>query len=421
MNTPLHDLHVALGAKMVDFAGWEMPIQYPGGIVEEHLRTRREAGLFDVSHMGRFRVRGAEAAALLDRVLTNEASSLRTGRAQYTLFPTATGGAVDDAFLYRLADEDFLLVVNASNRERDWERLSEEAKRFRRATAQDQTFELAMVSLQGPRSRDVLESARRGALEETVRSSPRNTIWTISLAGMELLAARTGYAGEPQGFELLVPAGKAGEVWDLLSRSGAVPVGLGARDTLRLEAGLPLYGHELGTDPEGKEIPIYSCPQARGCVSFASHKSSLPGHASLERQAAAWKVIREANAAGGAGGVTSSAKGELPRLLRQMTLLEPGVARSGARVMDAGGSRQLGWVTSGTVVPCWIFEGEGSAARITDRSDKRSALLALVDSAARVGDRVKIEVRGKLLDALIVPRLLDSSVPPFVRPVPYRA
>ena len=399
------------GARIVDFAGWDMPVQYPTGIVEEHLATRAACGLFDVSHMGRFAVRGSDAAAFLDTALTNDARSLAVGKAQYTLLPTETGGALDDAFLYRVAPEEYLLVVNAGNRERDWARLAADAARFPGAVLEDRSEALAMLSVQGPRSPDVLASALGRPLPEALRASARNTVWHIEVAGLPVVAVRTGYAGEPLGFELMVPAASAGVVWDLIVSSGALPVGLGARDTLRLEAGLPLYGHELGMDAEGKEIPILACPQARGSVCLAPGKALLCGAPSLAAQKVAWARIK----AGSRGGESA-----LPRLVRQMTLIDPGVARAGSRVLDASGDRHLGWVTSGTVVPSWIFEGEGGSARPSRESEKRSALLGLLDSSIGVGERVGVEVRGRLLAAVVVPRLLDARIPPYARPVTYR-
>jgi aminomethyltransferase len=389
---------------MADFAGWDMPIQYPTGIVEEHLRTRRGAGLFDVSHMGRFRVSGPRSRELLDAVLTSDVGALRVGGAQYALLPTDSGGALDDAFLYRTGETEYHLVVNAGNRERDWERLREAW-----AAAEDRSEELAMISLQGPRSPELLAASGLGSVDPVVLASPRNTVWRLTLAGASCLAARTGYAGESLGFELIVEAALAARVWNALADAGAVPVGLGARDTLRLEAGLPLYGHELGIDPEGREIPAYACPQARTAVRIAPGKAGLRGFAALGRQAEAWRLIRSGRAA--------EAKGELPRLVRQLSLTEPGVARAGAKVWDAGGGRQVGWITSGTVVPTWVFRGAVGAALPTEQSGKRSALLGLLDSEVGVGADVRVEVRGRLLAARVVTRLLDSRTPPYAVPV----
>ena len=270
-RTVLFDSHKALKAQIVEFGGWEMPLQYPSGVVEEHLATRRKAGLFDVSHMGRFIVRGAKARAFLQHVLTNnvEALDLLPTGAQYTLIPNETGGAVDDAYLYRFVEEEYLLVVNAANREKDWTHLQSHLKGFDGVELIDRTHEIAMFALQGSLSRALLsEAARAGKLPEPVR----NAVGVVEIGGARVMAGRTGYTGEPLCFELFVARDKAVMLWDLFVAKGAAPVGLAARDTLRLEAGLPLYGHELGTDPDGKEIPIFALPLSRFVVSFSPLK-----------------------------------------------------------------------------------------------------------------------------------------------------
>ena len=155
-RTALYERHVASGGQMVDFAGWEMPIQYPGGIVGEHLATRKHAGLFDVSHMGRFSIRGADALPFLQHVLTNNAAALEVGEAQYTILPDEAGGALDDAYLYRFVDDEYLLVVNASNRDKDWDHLQREAAVSPTSSSTTRPVEIAMIALQGPASRDIL-------------------------------------------------------------------------------------------------------------------------------------------------------------------------------------------------------------------------------------------------------------------------
>jgi aminomethyltransferase len=213
-RTPLFDRHVALGARMVEFAGWDMPVQYPTGIVEEHLRTRRSAGLFDVSHMGRFEFRGPGAVGFLQGVLTNNVAALGPGRAQYTIIPTSSGGALDDAYLYCLDREHFLLVVNAANREQDW-RFLNAARRDRAGVEMtDRSEELAMLSLQGPESRPILlrllaedsghgdapgkdgrgedATAEDGLGERSLPEPGRNNLCSAALAGISLTIARTG-------------------------------------------------------------------------------------------------------------------------------------------------------------------------------------------------------------------------------------
>ncbi|MDL1962630.1 MAG: glycine cleavage system protein T, partial [Deltaproteobacteria bacterium] len=261
-RTVLYDRHVSLGAKMVEFCGWEMPIFYPTGIVQEHLATRKGAGLFDVSHMGRFNFRGAGALKFLQHVLSNNAEALdiiATG-AQYTIIPTETGGAVDDAYLYRFVKGEYLLVVNAVNREKDWNHFQSFIKDFDDVELIDRTEEIVMLSLQGPKSREILEQI----IESGSPPEPaRNSVSTVTISGVEVKVARTGYTGEPLCFELFANRDDGPVLWDLIVAKGATPIGLGARDTLRLEAALPLYGHEFGEDPEGKEIPIMSCSLAK--------------------------------------------------------------------------------------------------------------------------------------------------------------
>ncbi|MDP6729668.1 MAG: glycine cleavage system protein T, partial [SAR324 cluster bacterium] len=233
---------------MVDFGDWDMPVQYESGIFREHLSTRRYGGLFDVSHMGRIKIQGRDIVAFLQHVLTNNAESLKPWQAQYTLIPNDNGGLFDDAYLYH-PGEEFFLVVNASNREKDWEHLQEKAKSFE-VSMEDETSLVGMIAFQGPLSGRILE----GLIEKGTMPEPfRNSLSEFRIMGTNVIAARTGYTGEPIGFELFLPSEKTEEIWTSLYEAGreegVVPVGLGARDTLRLEAGMPLYGHEFGFDP----------------------------------------------------------------------------------------------------------------------------------------------------------------------------
>ncbi len=402
-RTVLYETHLAAGARMVEFGGWEMPLQYPTGIVEEHLRTRKEAGLFDVSHMGRFQVRGPAALPFLQHTSSNNAAALDAGQAQYTMIPSATGGALDDAYLYRLTEEEYLLVVNAANREKDWGHLTARARDFPGAELADRTEELAMLSLQGPLSRQILAPLlERGCLPEP----ERNALCRASLAGHRVTVSRTGYTGEALGFELFVPRDGAVAVWNALTAAGAVASGLGARDTLRLEAGLPLYGHELGTDPEGKEIPIFACPLARFAVSFSPLKGAYLGREALYRQYQVYRRILRGD---------FSDTGDLPRVVRPVALLERGVARQGSEVYRGAG--RIGWVTSGTVVPYWVVEGEGLPSRLSDRSEKRPLCLALLDAQVEELEPLQIEVRERKLAGLVVPYFLRAEVPPYTRPI----
>ncbi|MFZ0448141.1 MAG: glycine cleavage system aminomethyltransferase GcvT [Desulfatiglandaceae bacterium] len=405
MKTVFSDEHKTLGAKMVDFGGWEMPIQYPSGIVTEHLETRKGAGIFDVSHMGRFRVRGSRACEFLQHVLTNNAEALDPlgVGSHYTLIPNETGGAVDDAYLYRFDEKEYILVVNASNREKDWAYLQGLAKGFEDLQLMDATEDMAMVALQGPRSREILlELTESGRFPDPVR----NGVGIVTIAGFEARVARTGYTGEPLCFELFVERDHGIKLWRLLQEKGAVPIGLGARDTLRLEAGLPLYGHELGEDPDGEEIPILAVPITKIAVSFSPLKGAYVGREALAGQFEDLAKISRRDFSG----LT-----RLPRMVQPVALTGRGIARAGAKVFR--NARHVGYVTSGTMVPYWVFEGEGLESVRTDGHGMRAIGLAYVDNDIIEGDGLEIEVRGKRIHAVVVPFHMRSEAPPFARPI----
>ncbi len=416
-RTPLYDRHVAAGAKLVDFAGWEMPVQYPAGIIAEHLATRRAAGLFDVSHMGRFVVGGRGAVPFLQHVLTNNCEALDPLQAQYTIVPTETGGAVDDAYLYRFVEDEFLLVVNAANREKDWAHFQRFAPAFDDLRLEDRSAETAMLALQGKTAREILAGLlASGRLPEPLRNELSVVTLRVDGAGgaaggggtrpVEVRVGRTGYTGEPLSFELFVAAGDAPALWGALLAAGAEPVGLGARDTLRLEAGLPLYGHELGVDPEGEEIPIMSCPLASFAVSFSPRKGDYVGREALTRQHRAYGRILVRD---------WSLNDDLPRMTRPVAITGRGIAREGAAVYRDG--ERVGWVTSGTAVPYWGVEGEGLCSLQTDEHHLRSIALAYVDSTIVEDDEVEVDVRGKRVPALVVPYHLRSDAPPCARAI----
>ena len=418
-RTVLYDRHVALGARMVEFGGWDMPIQYPTGIIEEHLRTRRKAGLFDVSHMGRFCFRGRGALPLLQKVLTNNAAALVPGRAQYTVIPTPSGGALDDAYLYCLGDADYLLVVNAANRQKDWDFLQGQKRGIADLEVEDRSEQLAMISLQGPESRRILlaliaEAVPESAPERMLPEPGRNNLCPATIGGVALTIARTGYTGEALGFEFFLPSDAAGHLWDRLLALGASPIGLGARDTLRLEAALPLYGHELGSDHEGHEIPVFASPLSRFAVSFSALKGDFIGRGPLERQFTAFRSILM-------GRPAPEALAVLPRIVRLVSLLDQGIARQGAELFATGAESRIGWITSGSVAPYWVFAGEGASALPSEGNDKRAIALALLDSSVAVRQVVEIDIRGRRSRGLVVPYFLRSEAPPFARPIPWGA
>jgi aminomethyltransferase len=402
LRTVFYDCHLGHGARITEFGGWDMPLQYRGGILHEHLATRKQAGLFDVSHMGRFFIRGEQALPFLQHVLSNNAAALDVGLGQYTMIPNAAGGIIDDAYLYRFFEDEFLLVVNAANREKDWNHLESERARFPQTGMVDRTFEVAMLSLQGPLAKEILSGIIEGDLPEPMR----NELSVVEIDGARVLVARTGYTGEPLCFELFIERGAAVQVWQLLTDRGAVPVGLGARDSLRLEAGLPLYGHELGLDPEGKEIPAFASDLSRFAVSFTPLKGEFIGREPLLAQFHALKRILDQDFAD----ITA-----LPQRVLLLELSGKGITRPGDKVFH--GTGHVGYVTSGTMVPYWDSEGEGVDSRFTDTSQKRAIAMALVSSTLWDGDEVEVEIRGRRTTATIVPYFLRGEAPPFARSI----
>jgi aminomethyltransferase len=319
--TPLVEEHRALGAKLIDFAGWEMPVQY-GGILEEHKAVRGRAGLFDLSHMGELWVEGPEAARALASAVVSDPTSLVPGRAQYSMLATPAGGVIDDLIVYRLPDgavgERFLVVANAANVDVDRDALAERIEPFD-ATLFDRSDETALVAVQGPRAVAIL----RPLVDVDLDALRYYASVEGSVAGIPALIARTGYTGE-DGFELFVEAGAAGRVWDAVLAAGEgqglIPAGLGARDTLRLEAGMPLYGNELdrSTNP---------------------YEAGLGRVVKLER--AGDFVGREA--------LAEIAEHGPRRTLVGLTVVGRGIARHGHPIVEDG--RAVGAVTSGTMSP----------------------------------------------------------------------
>ncbi len=243
LHSPLHQNHLAAAAKLVPFAGWEMPIQY-AGIQVEHLAVRSDVGLFDVSHMGQIETKGPEAFGLAQRLLSNDLRRLPEGGAQYGLICNEAGGVLDDVITYRLAECHFLTVTNAANHVRDLAWFQRQAREFD-ADVLDRRFDYAMLAVQGPRARALVAGLSDGSLP------PRMHFCQRSVADVPMLVCGTGYTGE-DGVELILEPDKAPQVWDALLAAGATPAGLGARDTLRLEACLHLYGNDLtrGSRPD---------------------------------------------------------------------------------------------------------------------------------------------------------------------------
>jgi aminomethyltransferase len=242
LKTPLHDAHVGLGGRMVEFAGYSLPVQY-AGVIAESKAVREGAGAFDVSHMARLRFTGPGALAFLEHVTANDVSKLEPGHGQYSLLPNADGGTVDDIIVYRIGDEDFKMVVNAANHAKDVAHLRSHLPND--VQMEDYTDETAMVAVQGPEA--VRRLASLCSEPEQLKASPFFACFDTIVAGVPCFAARSGYTGE-DGYELQCPASQAERLWRSLTTGDVAPCGLGSRDVLRVEAGLPLYGHELTDD-----------------------------------------------------------------------------------------------------------------------------------------------------------------------------
>lgn len=354
LRTPLHEEHEALGATMTDFAGWHMPLHY-GSQLAEHTAVREAAGLFDLSHMGTVWVTGTAAPAFLDHALPGTLSGTEEGQARYTLMCTPEGGIVDDLIGYRLGPERFLLVPNAANTGVVLEQLHVRAAGFD-VTIEDATHATALIALQGPRAADILTPL--AADGSVLDSLGYYRITTATVAGREVLLARTGYTGE-DGFEILLPAAHAVELWRGLleagSGAGIAPAGLAARDSLRLEAAMPLYGNELSREVDPFAVGLGAV------VGLRRTTADFVGRAALEE-------IRQAHLAKAPG--------------RRVIV---GLAGSGRRAARAGqtvlrGDREVGTVTSGLPSP----------------SLGHPIALAVVDAgAAEIGAEVEVDVRGR--------------------------
>lgn len=404
-RTQLYDVHVAAGATMVDFGGWEMPIQYPSGIIAEHLYTRQVCSLFDVSHMGRLLIEGPQRKEFLQHVLTSNVSALDLNMAQYCIIPNENGGAVDDAYLYLFQEDNYLLVVNAANIDKDLEHLNRALAGFD-CTITNISDQWASIAVQGPKSKEMLMTLTGGV--SPTKEPTKNSLGTVSLEGHQARIAKTGYTGEPLGYEVYVRSEDAVWLWNRLVELGARPAGLGARDTLRMEASFPLYGHEMGTAPDGSEIPIFAVPLAKFAVSFSAQKGEFIGRAALERQHRAFVRYMDRD---------FSDLSPLPRRIAPIALLDRGVMRAGMEIYQ--GDKLVGWVTSGTMVPYFKTQGQGLSTVILEASGKRAIGLCYIDSDVLVDDTVEVDIRGKRLKAVIPARHMSVGAPPFARPLLY--
>ena len=341
-RTPLHERHAAAGAKLVSFAGWEMPIQYADGIRAEHLAVRRHAGLFDVSHMGQVETSSSQAETFLQRMLSNDVTRLPEGGAQYSVLCREDGGVLDDLFTYRLEGGRFLTVTNAANHERDHAWLAEHAGAFD-VTVSDAAAGYAMLALQGPSARAILAD-----LLTDGEAPPRMRTAQARVAGVDCRVCGTGYTGE-DGVELLTEPGDAPALWDALVAAGAVPAGLAARDTLRLEACFHLYGQDLSED----RTPI---------------EAGLGWACKLDTDFIGAEALRAA--------------GDPADRLVPFAFTGPGIPRQGHPILVGG--EVAGVVTSGTLSPC-LDQGIGMGY--------------VPASAAAPGTPIEVDVRGRIRPA----------------------
>jgi aminomethyltransferase len=361
-KTALNAVHRKLGAKMVEFNGWDMPVEYPAsigcGIIAEHIAVRTGVGIFDVSHMGDIRLAGPQALAAVQHVSMNDASRLAIGQAQYSALLYPQGTFVDDVIVHRLGEDGYLLVINAGTREKDFAWVRDNTREFDCAV-DNLSDDYTQIAIQGPKGVHLLQKLTDADL------SAVKFYWLIrgAVCGLkDVLIARTGYTGE-DGFEIYVPSDEetSARVWNEVLEAGrefgAVPCGLGARNTLRLEAKLPLYGHEISDT-----INVWEAGLDRFCK---MEKPEFVGREALDR------AKRE----------------ELKRTLVGLEMVERGIARDGYKVLDGGGA-EIGYVTSGSPAPFLR---------------KNIALAYVPPEFATVGSSINIEIRGQAVKADVVP------------------
>ncbi len=348
-RTPLFERHRAAGAKLVEFAGWEMPVQYQG-VIQEHMAVREACGIFDVSHMGEIETSGPGALVLLQRLLSNDVAKIPPGGAQYSVLCREDGGVLDDLFTYRLDLERYLTITNAANHERDLAWFSAQASDTADVQVSDRIDDWAMLAVQGPLAREIVQAISDSPLPPRMGAEPRR------LSGAEVLVCGTGYTGE-DGVELLCSPEDAPALWDEIVRRGALPAGLGARDTLRLEACFHLYGNDLSVDRGPIEAGLGWC-----CKEDTDFIGSDAVRAAREWEPAHPELVCPAE-----------------RLVA-FQIDGPGIARPGNAVLGGGE------VTSGTLSPC-LQAGIGLAYVPAGR--------------AATGTRLEIDVRGKMRPAVV--------------------
>ncbi|MFD1705388.1 glycine cleavage system aminomethyltransferase GcvT [Siminovitchia sediminis] len=353
-KTPLHPLYKESGAKTIDFGGWDMPVQF-SGIKDEHEAVRTKAGIFDVSHMGEMVIKGRDSLSFLQKMMTNDFSRLKDGDAMYTAMCYENGGTVDDLLVYRFSEEEYFLVVNAANTEKDYDWLQEHASGD--VNIENVSDQYGLIAIQGPKAQDILQKVTENTDLSEIRffKFKRN----VDLDGAKALISRTGYTGE-DGFEIYCQAIDSVKIWKRLleagKEEGMVPCGLGARDTLRFEAGLPLYGQELSSEISPLEAGL-------GFAVKLNKEADFIGKETLRKQ-------KEQG---------------VERKLAGIEMIDRGIPRTGYRVFS--GNEEIGYITSGTQSPT-LKKNIGWALIKSDYNHE--------------GSEVEVEVRKKRLKAKII-------------------
>lgn len=352
LKTPLYDAHVKAGGKIVPFAGYLLPVQYGTGVITEHMAVREKAGLFDVSHMGEVLCQGKDALANLQKLLTNDFTNMVDGQARYSPMCNENGGTVDDLIVYKREDNDYFIVVNAANKDKDYQWMLDH--QFGEVTFTDASSEYGQIALQGPKAMEILKKL---TAEENIPKKYYHAVFDTEVAGIPCIISKTGYTGE-DGVELYLASENAEKMWDALLEAGKdeglIPCGLGARDTLRMEAAMPLYGHEMDDEISPLETGL------KFAVKMGKEEDFIGKKAMEERG-------------------------------------EPKITRIGLKVTGRGiirehqdiyvGEKKIGHTTSGTHCP---FLGYPIA-------------MALVDAGSvEIGNKVEVDVRGRKVEAEVI-------------------
>ncbi len=357
-KTPLNAVHRALGGKMVDFGGWDMPVQYGAGVIEEHMRCRTASGLFDVSHMGEIWVEGPDAIAFVNRLTTNDVTKLVDGQAHYSALTNAEGGVVDDLLVYRFSHDRLLLVVNAGTTEKDWAWIKSHHSEHDDLGLRNASHDYCQIAVQGPDATGILQK-----LTETDLGAIKYYHFTTGqVDGVDSIISRTGYTGE-DGFEVYASPEHAEQLWERLletgnydSDGGILPCGLAARNTLRLEAAMSLYGHELGDDITPLEAGLGWITKLGKGEFTGSHQIAAQKEAGVKRKIAGFEMT------------------------------EPGIGRDEMDIYVS--DEKVGVVTSGSPAPFL---------------KKNIGLAFLPPEFANIGQEIKIDVRGRHVGAKVVP------------------